>query len=83
LSLEELLRDDVLLATKLDGKNLEEGLGSPLRLVVPNKYAYKSAMWITRIKFTEKKEMGYWEKRGYSDTADTWKNDRFKRNLGF
>jgi DMSO/TMAO reductase YedYZ molybdopterin-dependent catalytic subunit len=44
LSLEELSRDDVLLARKLDGKNLEEGLGSPLRLVVPNKYAYKSAM---------------------------------------
>lgn len=77
LSLDELSGDDVLLATKLDGKNLEEGLGSPLRLVVPNKYAYKSAMWITRIKFTEKKEMGYWEKRGYSDTADVWKNDRF------
>jgi DMSO/TMAO reductase YedYZ molybdopterin-dependent catalytic subunit len=83
LSLEELLRDDVLLATKLDGKNLEEGLGSPLRLIVPNKYAYKSAMWITRIKFTEKKEMGYWEKLGYSDTADIWKNERFKRNSSF
>jgi DMSO/TMAO reductase YedYZ molybdopterin-dependent catalytic subunit len=79
LSLDELLADDVLLAIKLDGKILEEGLGAPLRLVVPNKYAYKSAMWITRIRFTEKKEMGYWEKRGYSDTADVWKNDRFTR----
>jgi DMSO/TMAO reductase YedYZ molybdopterin-dependent catalytic subunit len=77
LSLDELSGDDVLLATKLDGKSLEEGLGAPLRLVVPSKYAYKSAMWITGIKFTEKKEMGYWEKRGYSDTADIWKNDRF------
>jgi DMSO/TMAO reductase YedYZ molybdopterin-dependent catalytic subunit len=79
LSLEELLGDDILLAYKLDGNLLEEGLGAPLRLVVPSKYAYKSAMWITRIKFTEKKEMGYWEKRGYSDTADVWKNDRFTR----
>jgi DMSO/TMAO reductase YedYZ molybdopterin-dependent catalytic subunit len=79
LSLDELLGDDVLLAIKLDGKNLEEGLGAPLRLVVPDKYAYKSAMWITIIKFTEMKEMGYWEKRGYSDTADVWKNDRFTR----
>jgi len=77
LSLDELSGDDILLATKFDGKNLEEGLGAPLRLVVPSKYAYKSAMWITRIKFTEKKEMGYWEKRGYSDTADVWRNDRF------
>jgi len=79
LSLEELAGDDILLAYKLNGKGLEEGLGFPLRLVVPDKYAYKSAMWITRIKFTSKKELGYWEKRGYSDLADVWKNDRYAK----
>jgi len=79
LTLPELLGDDVLLAYKLDGKPLEEGIGFPLRLVIPSKYAYKSALWVTRIKFTVKKELGYWEKRGYSDTADVWKNDRFAR----
>ena len=77
LTLEELLQDDVLLAYKLDGKPLEESLGGPLRLVVPQKYAYKSAMWIEQITFTRAKELGFWEKRGYSDTADIWKNDRF------
>jgi len=79
LSFEELSGDDVLLAYKVDGKELEEGVGFPLRLTVPNKYAYKSAMWINRIKFTSKKETGYWESRGYSDTADVWRNDRFSR----
>ena len=79
LTLEELVGDDVLLAYKLDGEELEEGLGWPVRLVVPSKYAYKSALWVTRIKFTAKKEFGYWEVRGYSDTADVWKNDRFAR----
>jgi DMSO/TMAO reductase YedYZ molybdopterin-dependent catalytic subunit len=79
LSLQELSKDNVLLATKLNGKNLEEGMGFPMRLIVPDKYGYKSAMWVTRIKFTEKKELGYWEKRGYNDTADVWKNDRLKQ----
>jgi DMSO/TMAO reductase YedYZ molybdopterin-dependent catalytic subunit len=79
LSLEELLGDSILLAYKLNGELLEEGIGAPLRLVVPDKYAYKSAMWITRIRFTSKKETGYWESRGYSDTADVWKNDRLSR----
>ncbi len=79
LPLQELLGEDILLAYKLDGKYLEEGIGAPLRLVVPDKYAYKSAMWITRIKFTSKKEIGYWESRGYSDTADVWENDRYSR----
>ncbi|MEM4703576.1 MAG: molybdopterin-dependent oxidoreductase [Candidatus Bathyarchaeia archaeon] len=79
LSLEELSGDNVLLAYKLDGKELEVGLGFPLRLVVPDKYGYKSALWLTRIKFTTAKELGYWEQRGYSDTADVWTNDRFTK----
>jgi len=79
LELKDLLKEKVLLAYRLNGKWLEEPLGAPLRLVVPHKYAYKSAMWIERIIFTKTNELGYWEKRGYSDTADVWKNDRFRR----
>jgi DMSO/TMAO reductase YedYZ molybdopterin-dependent catalytic subunit len=79
LTFDELSSDDVLLARKLDGKGLEVGLGFPLRLIVPNKYAYKSALWVVHIRFSAKKELGFWEKRGYSDTADVWKNDRFSK----
>ena len=76
LPLNELLEDDVLLAYRLNGKDLEDSLGGPLRLIVPKKYAYKSAMWINKIKFISKDQLGYWESRGYSNTADVWKNDR-------
>ncbi len=76
---EELAGDDVLLAHKLNGEPLEEGLGFPVRLIVPSKYAYKSAMWVERLRFTRGKERGFWERRGYSDGADVWKNDRFNR----
>ena len=79
LSREELAGDDVLLACKLDGELLEEGLGAPVRLIVPSKYAYKSALWVVHLTFTRNKEMGFWERRGYSDSADVWKNDRFNR----
>ena len=76
---EELYGDDVLLAYKLNGEVLEEGYGFPVRLVVPNKYAYKSALWVVHLRFTRGKELGFWERRGYSDSADVWRNDRFKR----
>lgn len=79
LSTEELSSDDVVLAYGLNGKPLDEGIGFPLRLVVPEKYAYKSALWVIRITFTVKKELGYWERLGYSDTADVWRNDRYAR----
>lgn len=79
LLLPDLLKEDAILAYKLNGEFLEESLGGPLRLVVPGKYAYKSAMWVKRIAFASKNVLGYWEKRGYSDTANVWKNDRFSR----
>lgn len=77
LTMDELSGDDVLLAYRLNDAPLEEGYGFPLRLVVPSKYGYKSALWVTHVKFTTRKELGYWEKRGYSDTADVSKDDRF------
>lgn len=77
LTLEELSERDVILACKLNGSELELGYGWPMRLVVPSKYGYKSALWVTKITFSRIKELGYWEKRGYSDTADVWKDDRF------
>ncbi len=77
LPLEDLLDDDVLLAYRLDDKPLEPEHGGPLRLVVPKKYAYKSAKWVRKLRFTEEQELGYWEKRGYSNTADPWKEERY------
>jgi DMSO/TMAO reductase YedYZ molybdopterin-dependent catalytic subunit len=75
LPLGELLEDDVLLAYKLNGKDLETRFGGPLRL--PKKYAYKSAKWVRKVKFTEQQELGYWELRGYSNTADPCREDRY------
>ena len=80
LPLEDLLSNDVLLAYKLDGESLSPSHGGPLRLVVPRKYAYKSAKWVRKLVFTAIQELGFWEKRGYSDSADVWKNDRYVRS---
>jgi DMSO/TMAO reductase YedYZ molybdopterin-dependent catalytic subunit len=79
LTISDLRQKDVLLAYKLNDELLPESLGAPLRLVVPEKYAYKNAMWILRITFSKTQELGYWEKRGYSNAANIWKNDRFTR----
>lgn len=77
LPLEDLLDDDVLLAYRFDDKPLEPKHGGPLRLVVPKKYAYKSAKWVRKLRFTAEQQLGYWEKRGYSNTADPWKEERY------
>ncbi|MCK4445033.1 MAG: sulfite oxidase-like oxidoreductase [Thermoplasmata archaeon] len=77
LPLEEMMDDEVLLAYDFEGESLAPEHGGPLRLIVPKKYAYKSAKWVRKIVFTKEKELGFWEKRGYSDSADPWKEERY------
>ncbi len=77
LPLTDLLENNVLFATELEGKPLEPRHGGPVRLIVPDKYAYKSAKWVRKVKFTKQQEFGYWETRGYSNTADPWTQDRY------
>jgi hypothetical protein len=79
LPLTDFEMEDVMLAYRLDYANLPHIHGGPLRLIVPHKYAYKSAKWVRKIRFTEKQELGFWEVRGYSNTADPWTEDRYSR----
>lgn len=73
----DLVRDDVLLADTLDGKPLADEHGGPVRLVVPHKYGWKSAKWVRVLDFRDRHDLGFWEVRGYSDTADPWTEDRY------
>jgi DMSO/TMAO reductase YedYZ molybdopterin-dependent catalytic subunit len=79
LPLEDLMGGDVILAYRLNEEPLPQPLGGPMRLVVPHLYAYKSPMWIRHITFMKEKKLGYWESGIYSDTADPWNNDRYRR----
>ena len=77
LPLAALLDDDVLLAYRHDGCDLAAEHGGPLRLVVPKRYGWKSVKWLRALYFREHDEPGFWEVRGYSNTADPWTDDRY------
>ena len=51
MPLAALQHDDVLLAYKHDGKDLEPEHGWPLRLLVPQLYLWKSAKWLRALEF--------------------------------
>lgn len=75
--LEVLNDDDTLLAYAYDGKPLTPEHGSPLRLLVPKRYFWKSAKWIRALSFLEEDRLGFWERHGYHNNADFWKEQRF------
>jgi DMSO/TMAO reductase YedYZ molybdopterin-dependent catalytic subunit len=74
------LMPDVLLADEYRRKPLEHRFGGPVRLVVPPLYAYKSAKWVNRITLVAQERLGYWERNGYSNQADPWKEQRWSRD---
>ena len=77
LPLSVLDDDDVLLADTFDGKPLEAEHGYPLRLLVPKRYFWKSAKWIRGLEFLDHDILGFWERYGYNNDADPWKEERF------
>ncbi|PSQ44867.1 sulfite oxidase, partial [Halobacteriales archaeon SW_6_65_15] len=77
LPLEDCMREEVLFTWAFDGDDLAEEHGGPLRVVTPHKYAYKGAKWVDGVEFLTEPERGYWEKRGYSNTANPWNEERY------
>ena len=77
LPLNALLDDDVLIAHSVFNESLSIEHGWPARLVVPKRYAWKGAKWISAIEFHEEDRPGFWEVRGYHNDADPWKEERF------
>jgi DMSO/TMAO reductase YedYZ molybdopterin-dependent catalytic subunit len=77
LPLDVAMDDDVIFAFEYDGKPLTPEHGYPLRLVVPKRYAYKSAKWVRGVEFLSEDRPGFWEIRGYSNSADPWKEERY------
>ncbi|GAB7107296.1 hypothetical protein JCM4814A_56100 [Streptomyces phaeofaciens JCM 4814] len=70
LTLDQARRADVLVALRMQDKDLGHDHGGPVRLYVAPMYFYKSAKWLSGITVTEKVRPGYWEDRGYD--VDAW-----------
>jgi DMSO/TMAO reductase YedYZ molybdopterin-dependent catalytic subunit len=69
--------DDALLAYEADGEPLGLEHGWPLRLVIPDKYFWKSAKWLRAIELRSNDQPGFWERYGYHNDADPWQEQRY------
>ncbi|MGB9985844.1 sulfite oxidase-like oxidoreductase [Salarchaeum japonicum] len=77
LPLDQCARDEVMFVWGYDGDDLPREHGGPLRVVTPHRYAYKGAKWVDGVEFLTEPQRGYWEKRGYSNTANPWNEERY------
>jgi DMSO/TMAO reductase YedYZ molybdopterin-dependent catalytic subunit len=87
LPLAVVLQENFLMATHFDGKPITPDHGYPLRGVVgaiPNRndlitpYFWKGAKWLRGLEFSPEDRLGFWERAGYHNNADVWKEERFR-----
>jgi DMSO/TMAO reductase YedYZ molybdopterin-dependent catalytic subunit len=77
LPLRALEDENSLIAWEADGAPLEPDHGWPLRLVVPTRYFWKSAKWLRGLELLSADQPGFWERYGYHNDADYWKEQRY------
>jgi DMSO/TMAO reductase YedYZ molybdopterin-dependent catalytic subunit len=77
LPLARAVEEDVLLVHTWEGQPLPREHGGPCRMITPKLYAWKGAKWIRRIDFIADDRPGFWETRGYSNSAEPWFEDRY------
>jgi len=71
LPLDYIMNNDIIMAYKMNEITLPAERGFPFQLVAESKWGYKWIKWITKIELSEDEDyLGYWENRGYSNTAD-------------
>jgi DMSO/TMAO reductase YedYZ molybdopterin-dependent catalytic subunit len=80
ITISEAHKDNVILAHGFLDQKLPRAHGAPLRALIPDRYFYKSVKWLQGIKFTVADEPGFYESRGYSNSADPWKEERYGDN---
>ena len=61
-----------------DGRPLTTEHGGPARLLVPHLYFWKSAKWVSGIRLLDHDEPGFWERNGYHDRGDPWREQRYQ-----
>lgn len=77
ITLDELMRKQNFLAYRMNGGPLPAAHGYPARIFIPGKFGMKQPKWLTEIELVDRPYIGYWERRGWSNSA--WR----KLNSGF
>jgi DMSO/TMAO reductase YedYZ molybdopterin-dependent catalytic subunit len=78
LPLEDVTGGRAWVAYGFGGEPLEPEHGGPARLLVPHLYFWKSAKWLRGLEITESDRPGFWERYGYHNHGDPWKEQRYQ-----
>jgi DMSO/TMAO reductase YedYZ molybdopterin-dependent catalytic subunit len=77
LPLADVTNGQAWIAYEFGGEPLAPEHGGPARLLVPHLYFWKSAKWVRRVEVLDNDQPGFWERYGYHNYGDPWKEQRY------
>ena len=77
LPVADLRNKKAWIAFRFNGADLVPEHGGPARLLVPHLYLWKSAKWVRGITLLDHDEPGFWERNGYHNYGDPWREQRY------
>jgi DMSO/TMAO reductase YedYZ molybdopterin-dependent catalytic subunit len=77
MPLPDVINGQAFVAYQYNGQPLAPEHGGPARLLVPHLYFWKSAKWVRGLALTREDEPGFWERYGYHNHGDPWKEERY------
>jgi DMSO/TMAO reductase YedYZ molybdopterin-dependent catalytic subunit len=69
IAIDKALNGDVIAVYEMNGAQLPDDHGFPLRLLVPDIYGMKNVKWLTRISAVADDYLGFWQQQGWNDKA--------------
>ncbi len=71
MPLDDIIARELILAYEANGIVLPPEMGYPFIVVAEDKLGYKWARWVTEIRLSDDPSyLGFWEQRGFSNSAD-------------
>ncbi|UGQ10010.1 sulfite oxidase-like oxidoreductase [Yinghuangia sp. ASG 101] len=77
LRITDFATERTIFATHHNGEPLTAEHGFPVRLIVPQLYAWKGPKWVRGIEYMVADKRGFWEERGYHNIGDPWREQRY------
>jgi DMSO/TMAO reductase YedYZ molybdopterin-dependent catalytic subunit len=78
LPLEHLRGGQAWIVWSHEDEPLPREHGGPVRLLVPHLYFWKSAKWVNQLTLLDHDQQGFWERNGYHDLGDPWREQRYQ-----
>ena len=82
IELARILRNDIIVATKMNGEDIPRDHGYPVRIIIPGVVGARQVKWLDKIELSNEESSSHWQQRDYKgfNSSVDWHNVDFSKS---